>query len=54
MAHDPHLEHEHHAHDAPEPGGGLTGYAVVKYGFIFLMLLAVLYFLARYLIPALP
>ncbi|HXF71235.1 MAG TPA: hypothetical protein VNO79_01325 [Actinomycetota bacterium] len=54
MAHDPHLEHDRHTHDVGEPeANGLTSFALVKYGFIFLMLVAVLYFIARYLIPAL-
>jgi hypothetical protein len=35
-------EHEHHTHQAePESGGGLTGYAVAKYGFILIMVIVV-------------
>jgi hypothetical protein len=42
-----------HQHEAPpqEPGSSWTGYAVVKYGFILLITIVVLYFVARYLIP---
>ena len=42
-------EHEHHSHQAePESGGGLTGYAVAKYGFILIMVIVVLWFVANY------
>ncbi len=34
-----------------EPGTGWTGYAAVKYGFIFLIVVAILVFLGVYLIP---
>lgn len=30
--------------------GGMTGYALVKYGFIFLITLVILYFIANYLL----
>lgn len=49
MSYEP--EHTHHR-EAPEPSTGWTGFAVVKYGFIFLITVAVLYFLAVYVIPA--
>lgn len=29
-------------------GGDMTGYAMVKYGFLFLITIAILYFIARY------
>jgi hypothetical protein len=46
---DPHATHTH----TPEPvdSGGLTSFAVVKYGFILIITIVVLYFIARYLIP---
>lgn len=48
-------EHEHVQTTEPtrEPSTGLTGYAAVKYGFILLTVIAVLYFAAVYAIPAL-
>lgn len=48
-------EHEHVRTEEPlrEPSSGLTGYAAVKYGFILLIVIAVLYFAAVYAIPAL-
>jgi hypothetical protein len=48
-------EHEHY-HDTPvaEPGGnGLVGYAAIKYTAIVIIVLAILAFLAWYLIPLL-
>lgn len=51
MAYDP-----NHLHDPVErepAGGGWTGFAAVKYGFIFLIVVALLYFAAAYLLPAL-
>jgi hypothetical protein len=50
VAYDP-----NHVHDPVErePAGGLTGFAAVKYGFIFLIVVALLYFAAAYLLPAL-
>jgi len=51
---DPHLHRDEHAHDAPppaEPGSSWTGYAAIKYGFILIITIVVLYFVARYLIP---
>jgi hypothetical protein len=50
---------EHHHHDEttpardPEGGGGLVGYAAIKYVAIVAIVLAILVFLALYLIPAL-
>lgn len=34
-----------------EPAGGMTGYALVKYGFILAITIVILYFLARYVLP---
>jgi hypothetical protein len=51
---EPHLHRDEHAHGAPpptEPGSSWTGYAVIKYGFILIITIVVLYFVARYLIP---
>jgi hypothetical protein len=51
---DPHMHRDEHAHGAPppaEPGSSWTGYAVIKYGFILIITIVVLYFVARYLIP---
>lgn len=55
---DPHYHPDDHSHQAPapapqEPASSWTGYAVVKYGFILLITIVVLYFVARYLIPLL-
>ena len=49
---------EHHHHDEPAPrdpegGSGLVGYAAIKYIAIVAIVLAILVFLALYLIPAL-
>jgi hypothetical protein len=45
-------EHEHHEH-TPEPeSSGLTGYAVAKYGFILIMVIVVLWFVANYFLGA--
>jgi hypothetical protein len=45
MAH----EHTGHTHGSePEGGGGLTGYAIAKYGFILLIVIVVLWFVANY------
>jgi high-affinity Fe2+/Pb2+ permease len=47
-------DHEHY-HDAPvarEPeGNGLVGYAAIKYAAIVIIVLAILAFIAWYLIP---
>lgn len=50
MAYEP--QHTH-ADGPTEPASGWTGFAVVKYGFIFLIVVAILYFAAAYVIPAL-
>jgi hypothetical protein len=51
------MQPEHHHHDEPtarEPeGDGLVGYAAIKYVAIVAIVLAILVFLAMYLIPAL-
>ena len=52
------MEHQHptteHTHmDEPTDRGNMTGFAAVKYGFIFLIVVAILYFGAAYPIPAL-
>jgi hypothetical protein len=52
------MEHQHptteHSHiEEPTERGSMTGFAAVKYGFIFLIVVAVLFFVAAYLIPAL-
>ena len=46
-----HPSYEYHEHD-PEPGSGLTGYAAIKYTAIEIIVLAILAFLARYIVPA--
>jgi hypothetical protein len=51
MAHDPHAHHDEPVHHEVRDSTGLTGYAVVKYGFILVITIVVLYFVARYLIP---
>lgn len=40
-------------HQAPR-SSGLAGFALVKYGFILLMTLIILYFIAKYLLPLIP
>jgi hypothetical protein len=45
-------DHVHHDEPTREPTSGWTGYAAVKYGFIFLIVVAILYFIAAYLIPS--
>jgi hypothetical protein len=46
---------EHYHSDEPpehEPvDGGLTGYAIAKYGFILIITIVVLYFIAAYILP---
>jgi hypothetical protein len=37
----------------PEPRNSWTAYALVEYGFIFLSVIAILYFLAVVVVPAL-
>ena len=51
MAYDPHAHRDEHLHEPVERGGGLTSYAAVKYGFILLITIVILYFLARFIIP---
>jgi hypothetical protein len=46
-----HPSYEYHEHD-PEPGSGLTGYAAIKYTAIVIIVLAILAFLAWYVVPA--
>jgi hypothetical protein len=45
--------HDPHYHEPVEPdrGTGLTSYALVKYTFILAIVIVVLYFIARYLLP---
>ena len=52
------MEPEHHHHDdapvrEPEEGSGLVGYAAIKYVAIVAIVIAILVFLALYVIPAL-
>jgi hypothetical protein len=46
-----HPRYEYHDHD-PELGSGLTGYAAIKYTAIVIIVLAILAFLAWYIVPA--
>ncbi len=49
MAHTHGTEPEHHGHEpAPESGTGFTGYALVKYGIILVIVIVVLWFVATY------
>ncbi len=48
-----HPSTEYHEHD-PEPGSGMTGFAAIKYTAIVIIVLAILAFLAWYVIPKLP
>jgi len=43
---EPHT-HQHQPAE-PESGGGLTGYAIAEYGFILLIVIVVLWFVANY------
>ncbi len=52
MAPEHHHDEEAPARD-PEGGSGLVGYAAIKYTAIVVIVLAILVFLALYLIPAL-
>jgi hypothetical protein len=48
MGHD-HSHGDDHTHGTePEAGGGLTGYALVKYGIILVIVLVILWFLVTY------
>jgi len=48
---EPHA-HNQPTHQAPpqDPSTGWTGYALVKYGFIFLIVLAILWFVGNYVL----
>jgi hypothetical protein len=46
-----HPSYEYHEHD-PEPGSGMTGFAAIKYTAIVIIVLAILAFLAWYVVPA--
>ena len=43
--------HEYHDRE-PEPNSGWTGYAAIKYTAIVIIVLAILAFLAWYIVPA--
>jgi hypothetical protein len=45
-----HPSYEYHEHD-PEPGSGMTGFAAIKYTAIVIIVLAILAFLAWYVVP---
>jgi hypothetical protein len=49
---EPHYHTNQPAQTPPtqEPNAGLTGYALVKYGFIFLIVVAILWFLGNYVL----
>ncbi len=49
--HDP-IDHGHAHEPAParDPAAGWTGYALVKYGFIFLIVVAILWFIGNYVL----
>ena len=46
----PHTHQEPAQQQAPPEDSSLTGYAAVKYGFIFLIVLAILWFVANYIL----
>ena len=46
-----HPNYEYHDND-PEPASGLAGYAAIKYTAIVIIVLAILAFLAWYIVPA--
>jgi hypothetical protein len=48
-----HVHQDDHAHQAPpeDRGSSWTGYAIVKYGFILIITIVILFFVARYLLP---
>lgn len=47
-------EHYHPEDPVPEErGAGLTGYAVAKYGFLLVITIIVLFFIAAYILPRL-
>jgi hypothetical protein len=41
-------EEHHHTHESEPESGGLTGYAIAKYGFILIMVIVILWFVANY------
>ncbi|MGH2681751.1 MAG: hypothetical protein ACRDIX_00775 [Actinomycetota bacterium] len=43
--------HHHEPVREPDTGAGLTSFALVKYAFILAIVIVVLYFIARYLLP---
>jgi len=45
------VAYEPHTHEPAPERSGLTGYAIAKYGFILLIVIAILWFVAVYLIP---
>ena len=50
---EPHAHTNQPVQQAPppqDPGGSWTGYAAVKYGFIFLTVLAILWFVGNYVL----
>lgn len=50
--HDPRTDPPHyHETPPPEPSAGWTSYAAVKYGFILLIVLAILAFIAFVIVP---
>ncbi|MFL5799806.1 MAG: hypothetical protein ACJ77A_18000 [Actinomycetota bacterium] len=63
VVHTPHVHHEERGHShrpvapappptpAHDPTSGWTAYAAVKYGFMLLITIVILYFLARFVIP---
>lgn len=51
MTYEPHEPHGHEPVHEPDRGAGLTAYALVKYTFILAIVIVVLYFIARYLLP---
>ena len=51
MAYDPH-DQRYHEHVPPvEPRTSYTSYAAVKYGFILLITIVILFFIAKFIIP---
>ncbi len=53
------MTHHDHGHDevvtqrevVREPGDSVTSYALVKYGFILLITIVILWFIAKFLLP---
>ena len=48
-----HVNQQDHVHGTPpeDAGSSWTSYAIVKYGFILIITIVILYFVARYLLP---